>query len=380
MKELDPHITQIFQKYLVGKHTAQELDVLLAHFGLPGESDNLKALIEQQFEKEKPSHIDEEELNDMIAEMEVNIQKAINPPVQIKPFKWWYVAASIFLVFSIAAVTYFTINDNRPSNQIVSQYGDDVAPGKNSAYITLSNGKKITLDSNQTVLENKDGKMIYSNGEVLATETEHATITTPIGGEFQIILPDGTKAWLNAASTLKYPVSFKGNERSIEAQGEIYLEVAKDKKRPFKVSTAGQRIEVLGTEFNLRNYGSNVLTTLIEGKIALTNLESKERITLSPGQQASVYKGRISVKDVDPSYYTAWKDGILLIKDATLIETCAELERWYGVKFIFPAGFTNNHLALNSISRNEMLSSVLAALKNSYQVEFDIRGKEVFVK
>lgn len=380
MKELDPHIVDIFQKYLDGKHTTQELDVLLAHFGLTGESENLKVLIEQQFEKAKPSPIDETELKDMVAEMQVNIYKAINPPVKIKQFKWWYAAASIFLVFSLATITYLSVKDQGPSEQIVSQYGNDVKPGANLAYLTLSDGKRIVLDSSQNIIENKNGQLQYENGALIAAETEYATITTPIGGAYQIILPDGTKAWLNAKSTLKYPIQFTGNERAIEADGELYLEVVKDKTKSFIVHTSDQYIEVLGTSFNIRNYGSKVVTTLIEGSIALTNQKSNDRIILCPDQQAVVTGSTTNVNKVDAIDFIAWKDGIILIKDATLIETCAELERWYGVKFIFPAGFTNYHLALNSISRNEMLSSVLVALKNSYQVEFEIKGKEVFVR
>lgn len=293
---------------------------------------------------------------------------------------YWYVAASIALLIAIGTISYFSYKNQKIPNQVVSQYGDDVKPGTNLAYITLSDGKVISLDSDQTVLQNKDGQLQYGNGELIAAESKYATISTPKGGEYKVILPDGTKVWLNAESSLKYPIRFNGNRRDIEISGELYLEVAKDKSKLFTVETFGQRIEVLGTSFNIRSYGSKVLTTLIEGSIALTNQRSKERLSLVPGQQATVFNGKTTIENVDPLDFIAWKDGVILNKDATLFEICTELERWYGVKFIFPAGFNNDELAFNSINRNEMLSSVLAAIKNSYEVTFEIRGKEVFVR
>lgn len=382
MKENNAYINHLFQKYLEGHYSEQELDTLLAYFKLDEDSEQLRALIEQQLDQPIPDTIDRADVERRAARIGAELEQQINPPVKMKRFRWWYAAAAVLLLFSISISTYYIIHRKKEIHTLTSKFGGDVLPGGNNAYVTLSNGKQIDLDSTQSLVKTIDGKILYANGEELATnaESEIATINTPVGAEYQLILPDGTKAWLNAASSIKYPTRFDEKERSIEVQGEVYLEVESDKNKPFIVQSDQQRIEVLGTAFNIRNYTGNAITTLVHGKIALKNKETQEQVTLTPGQQSIISNGIIDIKKVDPLDYVSWKDGLFTNKDASLAEICKELERWYAVKFIYPNGFKNSELAYNTFNRTERLSTVLEALKITYKVDFEIKGKEVIVK
>lgn len=381
MKELDPHITQIFQKYLVGKHTAQELDVLLAHFGLPGESDNLKALIEQQFEKEKPSSIDEEELNDMVAEMEVNIQKAINPPVKIKRFKWWYVAASIFLIFSIGTFAYLYLRDINPNSTLVSKYGDDVLPGKNKAYITLSDGSHYDLKENAEGLTIKDGNIQYTDGSSIVSNVAvpSATIHTPNGGQYRLILADGTKVILNSASAFTYPTRFDTERREVTLDGEAYFEVAKNLNKPFIVKGTKQSIEVLGTKFNASFYkGDQTVTTLVEGKVRI-DAENGQQAVLNPGDHAVYLNNKIIIEQVSAQDYISWINNQFVFNDSSLKDVFAQLERWYDIQIDFPKEVAQKRLYAE-ISRDTKLSEVLETLEEVAHLKFTISGRRVVVR
>lgn len=376
-------IEDLYQKFLDKRCSREEAETLLRYFREQPDSGEILALIRAELDRQQEVP-DSSDTPDDLAAIDRNretLRRHIfdKPPRRFNPSTWALVAASAAVFLSV--VFYIFLTNTSTETRLTSQYGGDVAPGSNRAYITLSDGQRLELDSNRTAVQAIDGQLLYEDGtELASSDAASATITTPVGGEYQLILPDGTKAWLNAASSLTYPVRFTGKERKVEISGEVYLEVKQDQARSFRVITGQQRIEVLGTSFNIRNYSQRTITTLVQGSIALENNQTKEHITLTPGDQSILAGERIKVSKVEPSDYIAWKDGIILNKDATLKETCAELERWYGVRFIFPEGFKNAELALNSINRDEMLSSVLAALKNSYQVDFVIKGKEVFVR
>lgn len=381
MKELDPHIVAIFQKYLDGKHTAQELDVLLAHFGLPGESDNLKGLIEQQFEKAKPSPIDETELKDMVAEMHVNIHKAINPTEKNNRYKWWYAAASIFLVISIGAFAYQYLHDINPNSTLVSKYGDDVLPGKNKAYITLSDGSHYELKEDAEGLTIKDGNIQYTDGSSIVSNVAVpiATIHTPNGGQYRMTLADGTKVILNSASAFTYPTQFNSDKREVTLDGEAYFEVTKNNKMPFIVKGEQEEIVVLGTKFNASFYkGEQATTTLVEGKVQL-NLENGQNAVLSPGDQAVSNNEKISVQQVYTQDYLSWINNQFVFNNSSLENVFAQLERWYDIQFDFPKELAQKKIYAE-ISRDTKLSEVLATLEEVVNLKFTISGRRVLVR
>lgn len=291
-----------------------------------------------------------------------------------------YVAATLAFLISISVFLFYTSDLIETEHQLTSQYGDEVLPGGNKAYITFSDGQKMTLDSSQSGLINLAGSYSYVDGtNLVSSPAEYATVETPEGGFYQIVLSDGTKVWLNALSSIRYPNTFEGKDRQVEISGEAYLEVAPNKDQPFVVLSEGQRITVLGTAFNIRNYGDITWTTLVHGKIALSPSDTKNMVFLNPGEQARL-GDEIRISKVSTIDYTLWKDGIIMKRDASLREICEELERWYAVRFVFDSEYQNEERAYNSIDRKEMLSSVLTALRNTYKVNFEIDGKEVHVK
>lgn len=292
---------------------------------------------------------------------------------------WVHYAAALLLFFSIG-LYWYTARQERAIDTSVIGSLEDVVPGGNKALITFSNGEQILLDSTQSRLETIDGTYRYGDGrEVTNSEVQFATVSTPIGSTYEVTLPDGTKAWLNASSSIHYPTRFRGQERAIETTGEVYLEVVADKKHPFIVHSANQRLQVLGTAFNIRSYSDAIVTTLVHGKVSLSDQHTRKTVSLQPGQQAILSEKQIAVSEVNASDYTAWTKGVILNRDASLVAICQELERWYDVKFVFPKGFKNEERVMLSINRKERLSTVLSSLEKAYFVRFEIKGKEVRV-
>lgn len=278
------------------------------------------------------------------------------PPRLRRLRKWLPYAAALFIAAS--AVTYFFLGER--SNQepeIVNLKTDDIAPGGNRAQLTLANGQTIDLSEEQggiiisnriTYLDGSDvveerkrakeqGKDSPSGTEKDKLTTNYYVLTTPKGGTYRLTLSDGSKVWLNAASTLKYPSQFSDNERIVELEGEGYFDIAKDAKRPFKVRSKGQEIEVLGTGFNVSAYPDDpeTKTTLVEGAIQVINLASKIVNRLSPGEQSMTQEATTTVRQVDPNHYTAWKDGRFYFDHTPFDEMIAQVARWYNIEVVY---------------------------------------------
>lgn len=384
MREQSQEIKTLFQKYLNGRCSTEELDRLLEFFKLES-NDELQELISTQFEKAIPDGVDAVEVDNVVN----RIHSAIMHDIGTKPSRpvrklLRTVLAMVSILFMILGISLYlnAIKSKKPEiSNSMSAFGMDVSPRDKSAYITFSNGRQLKLDANKEGLMTENGTFKYMDGdELTGTDVDYATVSTPMGGTYQVTLPDGSKAWLNAQSSIRYPSVFDETERSVQIEGEIYLEVSPDSKRPFIVRSSNQRIEVLGTAFNVRAGGEGSTTTLVHGKVALTNSSDGSSYVLKAGDQAKLVGSRTSISKVDTYDYVAWKDGIIFNRNASLRETCVELERWYDVKFVFPKDYSNTGKGLNSINRTEMLSSVLNALKNTYEVDFEIKGKEVFVR
>jgi len=299
-----------------------------------------------------------------------------------------YVAA----MFLIAIVTsYFIVVLQLREGPAIA----DVQPGGNRATLTLGDGRTIDLSEKQDgiIVDNGisylDGSTVLSeqvNEGIRVGGKQHLTLTTPKGGTYQIKLPDGTVVWLNAASILKYPSRFDGNERVIELEGEAYFDVAIAGAQhvPFKVIAHGQVIEVLGTEFNVSAYADDpeTKTTLVEGNVRVkavgsggTNLSSSFSY-LKPGQQAVTRGSFLDISEVDIFDYTAWRDGMIVLNGARLADVMRQVERWYDVVVDVPVLKTNK-TAYVIINRNENLSSVLKALEETYQVKLKLEGRRV---
>lgn len=306
-------------------------------------------------------------------------------------------AAAAFLLFTTGIVlTRYLIKKEAPKS--LAHHKQDISPGSNKAILTLSNGSKIALnDAQQGKIANQRNVAIkIENGHVLyqiegtdfkveqpdfSKAVVMNTLTTPRGGQYEVVLPDGTKVWLNSATSLTYPVIFRGKERRVELTGEAYFEVAKNAASPFFVKTSSQTIEVLGTHFNINSYPDekSVKTTLLEGSVKVTGSENRQMVKLSPLQQAINVSGDLKiVDDADIEEALAWKNGKFLFRNTDLQTVMRQLSRWYDVDIEYQGVIAPRHYR-GRISRNVPVSQVFEILKTS-GVNFIINGRTIIVK
>jgi len=309
-----------------------------------------------------------------------------NPP-RIRLY--WIGAAAVLLVLGLL---FFRDRTGRyPGNTVAVKH--DIAPGGNRAVLTLSDGRKITLtdSASQGILQNAgvsirstaNGQLIYSvidtytAGRTAAGGNNFNTITTPVGGQYQVELPDGTRVWLNAASSLKFPASFTGlKSRVVELHGEAYFEVKHTRSLPFIVKTRQQEVVVLGTHFNVNDYqdADGVRTTLVKGSVLVRRNDGRF-VVLKPGQQ-SVLKDQLVVGEADTEMVTAWKDGNFLFNDTDLREIMTQLARWYDLDLDY-ASIPPNRFFTGFISRDSNLSKVLEMLEVTGGMKFKIENKTI---
>ena len=300
--------------------------------------------------------------------------------------KWLPYAAAVVVAIG-TAVWYIDKERGVHPSEIAHRSTIDIPAGGNRAVLQLADGRTINLDETQTGIVVGGDDITYLDGTSVATslvsddevDAEEMVLSTPKGGTYQIALPDGSKVWLNAASTLKYPSRFSAKERVVELVGEAYFDVVEDERTPFKVVSADQTVEVLGTEFNVSAYPDEeaINTTLVAGsvRVALAN-GSQSPIVIRPGQQATTHKSSLKVSEVDIFDYTAWKEGIIVLNSARLPDVMRQVERWYDVAIALPALKTDK-TAYVIINRNESLSSVLKALEETYGVKLKLEGRRV---
>lgn len=383
MKPKDPHILDLFQKYLAGTVSERELDELLSYFDLKEHTEQLKSLILKQFEKEIPSEISEGRIDGIARRTDQVVLRHIHKDARRTTLYKWIAAAAASLVFIIGGLAYMHWDRNRSANTLVQM--QDIQPGTNKATLTLEGGKSIQLSEEQNTLRNTGDTIGYGDGKsiMVSNTVQWATLTTPRAGYYQIVLEDGTKVWLNAASSIRYPTRFVGQERRIYVSGEVYLEVAhlKDHK-PFVVQTGMQTIRVLGTKFNVEAYPDTdvQLTTLVEGSVEVLGTREDVHI-LHPGQQArSTALGATSVLQVDPQDYIAWIDGFIALNSVGLSQVARQLERWYDVDFGAIPATLGKKKVFGSLKRDLPLKDVLHALESNYDVRFTINERRVDVK
>ncbi|RXF67447.1 FecR family protein [Arcticibacter tournemirensis] len=303
-------------------------------------------------------------------------------------------AASFLLICAIGIVIY----QSRRTNGTLKPHRTgktEIGPGGNKAYLTLSNGKKISLtdagngaiakQAGIVITKASDGRLIYSvnSTEPALKEIAYNTIETPRGGQYEVRLPDGTTAWLNAASSLKYSLNFdEAGERRVELKGEGYFEVAKDKTRPFIVKTIHQEVKVLGTHFNIKAYSDeqNTSTTLLEGSVLVSEAGSGRSKLLRPGQQSDILNnnGEIYVSNVNPSEVIAWKSGYFIFDNQDIASIMKVISRWYDVDAVYN-GYNKEERFGGTFSRSANLSEILKNLESLGKIDLKIKGRRVIV-
>jgi ferric-dicitrate binding protein FerR (iron transport regulator) len=378
---------QLIDKYLNGQASDEEellLKELFDSFQVNEDWDEQALGVKQQLEDKMLQRLQQavQETNDA------------DQPKVIRMFAFRNIAAAAVVLMIISAGVYYGLRSTLHGPFVVKNKSvvmHDADPGKNKAILTLDNGEKVVLDSarigtlakkgNISVKKTADGQLIYTvDGDKTASadeEVAYNTISTPRGGQYQVILPDGTKVWLNAASSIKFPTAFAASERNVEVIGEVYFEVTKNPSKPFNVNVNALNVKVLGTHFNINAYSDEdaIKTTLLEGSVQLTSGNSHN--LLKPDQQG-IFKGNsISVIAVDAARSVAWKNGFFDFNRASIQDIMKQISRWYDTQVVYEGKIPDDEF-VGKIERGVKLSQVLHILELSH-VHFKIENKKILV-
>jgi len=385
-------VQKLVEKYLHNTANAEETEKLFQWYRTEVKTDSEWNLDDQE---------DEEKLKSFIFS-QIEIPDFTDK--QFTPQRKYYslAAAASILIFLATGLYFFLKTDDLKTSPIPVKVAakpivEDIQPGGVKAILTLSDGKKIVLDDSQNgVLINQGGIKIHKNSQGIIEytliessneksinerkeiQTVYHTIQTPVGGKFQLNLADGSKVWLNSASSLRFPVFFTGNTREVELKGEAYFEVSKNEDKKFSVRSGNQTVEVLGTHFNINAYSDepSITTTLIEGAVRVIELNSKKSQILKPGEQSKVDRD-IRIQRKDTQAEVAWKDGYFYFENANIETVMRQLGRWYGITARYESELPEHHFE-GAIATNLTLLEVLEILQKS-NIHFRLEGKEVVV-
>ncbi|HTI10356.1 MAG TPA: FecR domain-containing protein [Puia sp.] len=350
-RETREHIQFLLIQYLEDKASPGEREQLSQYLLAAGEEELWMEMMEELMITEPPlSGYDPLDWQPFIEELKQ--KNAAAAAVQVIPAgrnyflqrsRWWAVAAILLLLIS-GAWLWVLLNRQSPAASVNTEQPvtADVLPGGNRATLTLAGGRQIILDSaangllthqgNTQIQKLANGRLAYQPINEKPSSVVYNTLSTPRGGQYQLTLPDGTRVWLNAASSITYPVAFTGAERTIKITGEAYLEVSHNSHLPFRVQAGDQLIEDIGTAFNVNAYADEpaVRTTLVEGKVKVSRGAAVR--LLSPGQQVRSRGGELEmVPGADVEEALAWKKGAFAFRDADLPTVMRQLARWYDI-------------------------------------------------
>lgn len=303
--------------------------------------------------------------------------------------RWSYSVAAAIAVLLCSVLLYRWLGTNQ-ENQVVPR---DVRQNVNTsiAHLKLNTGEVVELEKydgkfireDSVQIANENATLRYTSTDSVAPEkVEFNTLVIPRGSEYNIVLADGTKVFLNAGSEISYPVVFAGDKREVKLKGEAYFEVRKDERRPFFVQAGDVQIQVLGTSFNVTAYPGRgrIETTLEEGKIQLT--DGRESVEVSPGKQAiyDIEDGRFEVKQVDTKLYTAWKDGYYKFDQMTLEDIMETLALWYDLNVFYRNPGVKSLEFTGRLRRYDEVVSLFEKLEQTGLVVFEVNGKNVIIK
>lgn len=374
--------------------TREDIEDLLDRYNNGNATESEKALVESWYNNFVPpasasdtEHLKQdqkESLRRLLADIDQGRNKRIGP--------WLTAAAAILVLFTAFGIYHFIAEKkNRQPKYAVGTAIKDIAPGTSKATLTLANGTTIDISDTKNgriatqagVQINKtgDGQVKYETATAATSLKEVMNIiTVPRGGKYQVVLADGTKVWLNDASSLKFPTVFSGSERVVELTGEAYFDVAHNSKQPFKVKTAGQVVQDIGTQFDVNSYADEdaIATTLVEGSVKI--YDAKGQTFIKPGQQYLLKtNGTSEVKnDVDLDEVTAWKSDMFQFDNADIKTIMRQISRWYNVDVEY-AGQVPASTYHGRISRNANASTVLKILELS-GINFTIERGKIIVK
>lgn len=370
MKSTPKNIAELLKKYRTGKASPEESALLEAWY--------------HALDYDTTTFTDENMLRQMQAAGWEKIRKR-TPVVRMVGRYWMGMTAAVFLL--LAGVFYYNVQ----RKTVVQSYAV-IQPAKDKATLTLSNGRQIILEDTDSgmiaeqngsqVVKQPNGQLTYlkNNGDHLPNV--YNTLTTPRGGQYKIVLPDGTVVWMNSASSLTYPTAFNDHERIVKLSGEAYFEVAPHAAQPFKVQVAQTTVDVLGTAFNIHAYADEpaVTTTLVTGSVRVTHTMAagSKSEKLAPGQQAIGAATYLVTRKANMRQVLSWKNGLFIFEDSKLVDVLREISRWYDIDIDMQA-VDNDTRYGGVINRNSPLPKVLELLESNGIRHFKIEGRKVIV-
>ena len=404
-------IRTLLKKYTAGQLTEGEGMEFYDLLCEPGNEDVQAVFLESlEDEAQRPVIIDDGQLLSTFhkivsSDKTITVESAENNVTQgriVSIGRIWWAAASIIFLLGVGIYTWNSLKVDKPAiaetEPITKSFRDEVT-------LTMADGRKVVLDSitngmiatqNGSSVVLNDGQLVYDDEALNEKEVVYNTLQTSKRRQFQVQLPDGTKVWLNAASSLRFPTAFTGNERRVEVTGEAYFEVAKNATKPFVVNvTEEASVKVLGTHFNINAYTNEeqIKTTLLEGSVQITATKAKHNtaVVLKPGQQAQITQGQNSttniqnkeptaitvINEVDLEKAIAWKSGRFNFEGLRLDEVMKQLEQWYDIDVVFKEGVPDIEF-YGELSRSSTLTEMLDALKDA-DVHFRIEGRKLTV-
>ena len=299
--------------------------------------------------------------------------------------------AAIVMIPLLSVIYWLQLEkDEIPSQMAVGNPG--IIPGEHKAMLITAQGQTIALLPSQErdicvqedfVVKNGQAGIVYQDSKKAVSTLQYNTLKTPRGGEYTVVLSDGTKVYLNAASELKYPVQFDSKKRQVHLSGEAYFEVVRDTNRPFYVVTDAVRVKVYGTEFNVNTYGvGGTQTTLVSGKVGIRGKSSGREYMMEPLQLAEFdvngeFKG---IRNVNAGTYTAWKEGFFVFENEGLEDILNRLSRWYDVEFRFKDEKLKEFQFTGTVNRDEGLDGILNLMERMNVVSFEKRNGYIWVK
>ena len=385
MEEIDPRIKSIIYRYLCGELSESEQTILESWLCEKSHRELLQRICDGERILEKSFYFDR---LDKGRERTWGRLKRATGLHQRAVLRRWIVAASLFIPFLWCGLYW---NVFQFSSEMSDHQQTKIAPGISVAQLCLPDGNVINLDKDKIYnlqlseggrFVNEQGVLTYEGGNSKMNVIQYNEIWIPRGGEYKLVLPDGTIVWLNAESSLRFPTSFTDNERKVYAKGELYFDVKHDEVKPFIVDVErGYTIRVLGTEFNLRAYDdSPVVTTLVEGCVQVWS--ASDSVLLSPGQQALEMSGNhgIEVLDVDVVPYVAWHEGKFYFVHAPLNDIMEELARWYDVEVVFENPTVREECFTIEMQRFDDFNKVLRLIERTGMVTISVEAHTVTIK
>lgn len=383
----------LFDCFVSGRCSFEEEKELMSLIDLPENETIVRFLIDKTIQEESGLEMPEDKAASILQNILDKGKDRVVPVKRSLSIQWIKIAATVILFLGGACYWYFNTKkeDNNSRNvamATVQEKPAQIVPGGNHAVLTMADGTRIMLDSvdngkiqkGNLKITKKNGLLVFASTPGSVAKISYNTLSTPRGGNYKVILADGSEVWLNASSSLRFPTAFPGNQREVELTGEAYFEVAKNKAKPFHVKVGDMTINVLGTHFNVHAYEdeNSIKTSLLEGSVAIKR--GSVSGLLKPGQQAILArnKERVEIKDADLDEVMAWKNGLFQFDGADIKTIMNQIGRWYDVDIVYSDKVPVRRFE-GKISRDAQLSDVLRILELS-NVKFKMEGKKIIVE